>query len=992
MDSRIILEPGTKLRFPGMECTIDSFVGKGSNAVVYLGSYPDEQFKSLRHRILIKELFPYDPKGQIFRDSEGNVCWKENAAPAMEMHKLSFRRGNEVHLKLLGEHPSDIDANINTFSLNQTLYTVLGFSGGRSLDKELNGEKSSGIPLNVHVRRIMGTLDVLEAFHNSGFLHMDISPDNILLIGEGKRERITLIDYNSVHTLREIRQRENVYYSAKEGFTAPEIRSGRTDSIGYPSDLYALTAVFYRSLTGRNLTVLQTVRGQVPDVSDAPCLAEVPDTVNSMVKKILKRGLMTLVSRRYQTAEEMRKDLEELQDRIEGKGITHPALWETGRANILRAVRSNPALNYIREDEKIYPILGETVREMAGQEEETLSLEELIKKMASPGGKSVFLLGSGGSGKTTALLRAAYLQPEKYSGTDPAFTYLSLYGWSEGKTSYIKDHILESLRFKPDTQNMEMARHELIRLLSTPMYTRLGERPKLVILLDGLNEITGDTKELIKEITELSAMPGVRILLTGRSDADEISFCRVRLRPLEKEEVRKILGENGILPPEEEAMSELLCSPMMLSIYVQTSLNQEKQLVIHSQEELLDSYFAAIAEKEIRGLPEDSKMRWQTEAALSFVLPEIAGLMNRKGRALSDQDMLPALEKCYRRMKKRMMMRVFPEWIGHISDIRGETENAEAWYGLMVHEFLWRRMGMLVKDEQGRYRTSHQLIEEYLIRVQRRFEKKFFRYERTGAFLITVLCIICMAAAYESIYLPYLVPKKEEVKIPYDESLAENVLDASFAAYIICADQYEYFSGLIDCIQEEPDDEYAYERALKSCQNSLKIEMTTGMTRAAGYLESLFGSGEVMPWSGQPLKEDAYRAMLALPEERAAEYEVYLDTLVQAREDQSLWDYFGEDYIKKLDDLLQADAYVLGKYYNQVIAPELSAMEQSDSEEVRQNYMLYMKSIAFAAGQDEITEEATKDINIYARLRNTALSELRKNGLMEIFRIEENGR
>ena len=534
MDNRICLKAGTCLSFPGMECRVESFVGKGSNAMVYIGTYPDEQWKDLRHRVLIKELFPFHPQGMIFRDSEGNVCCTEEARPLMELHRLSFQRANEIHLQILSEYPADIDANINTFSQNQTLYSVLGFSGGRSLDKEM--EQETGTPLAVYVRRMMGALDVLEAFHNSGLLHLDISPDNILLIGEGKRERISLIDYNSVHTLEEIRQGGSFYYSAKEGFAAPEIRSGRSSAIGYGTDLYALTAVFYRMLTGRNLTVLETVRGQVPDISDAPCLADAPGTVRSMVRKILKPGLAATVSRRYRAAGQMRQDLEELMDRIEGKGITHPALWETGRANILRAINSNSALRYIKEEEKLYPVVGET------KSGERISSEELLSRMLSPGGSSFFLLGDGGAGKTTALLRAAYLQPAKYSGAEPAVTYLSLYGWTEGKSDYIKNRILESLKFKPETDSMELARHELVRLLSVPMYTRFGERPQLLILLDGLNEISGNTKELLQEIMELSAMPGTRILLAGRSDIEAVPFQRIRLKPLEKEEVGKILG------------------------------------------------------------------------------------------------------------------------------------------------------------------------------------------------------------------------------------------------------------------------------------------------------------------------------------------------------------------------------------------------------------------------------------------------------------------
>lgn len=59
MDGRKCLEKGTKLEFPGMYCTIESLMGKGSNAVVYLASYPDQHQRGLYHLVLIKELFPY---------------------------------------------------------------------------------------------------------------------------------------------------------------------------------------------------------------------------------------------------------------------------------------------------------------------------------------------------------------------------------------------------------------------------------------------------------------------------------------------------------------------------------------------------------------------------------------------------------------------------------------------------------------------------------------------------------------------------------------------------------------------------------------------------------------------------------------------------------------------------------------------------------------------------------------------------------------------
>lgn len=185
MDGRKVLKAGTKLPFPGMECEIDSVVGCGSNAIVYRGHYHDQQNSQLVHQVLVKELFPYDPNGKIHRDEQGNICIEAEAQDTMELHRFSFLRGNEIHIQLLMQHPGEIDANINTFERNHTLYTILGFSGGRSLEKELQSGKNHS--LKGLVKWIREALEVLEAFHASGYLHLDISSENILLIGQGKR-------------------------------------------------------------------------------------------------------------------------------------------------------------------------------------------------------------------------------------------------------------------------------------------------------------------------------------------------------------------------------------------------------------------------------------------------------------------------------------------------------------------------------------------------------------------------------------------------------------------------------------------------------------------------------------------------------------------------------------------------------------------------------------------------------------------------------------
>ena len=135
----------------------------------------------------------------------------------------------------------------------------------------------------------------------------------------------------------------------------------------------------------------------------------------------------------------------------------------------------------------------------------------------------------------------------------------------------------------------------------------------------------------------LASKDGVRILLTSRSEPEGFSCQKIMLEQLKWEEVKKALEEHGILPPQNMELQELLHIPMLLSMYIRTALAEKKQLQIDTKEELLEQYFAAILEKEIRTLPENARENWGIQAAIQYVLPEIAAQIQKLGRAISDR-------------------------------------------------------------------------------------------------------------------------------------------------------------------------------------------------------------------------------------------------------------------------------------------------------------------------------------------------------------------
>lgn len=770
MDTRIELQKGDRLLFPGMECTIDHSVGRGSNVIAYVGHYGDHQNPSLAHRVLIRELFPYDRNGGIWRSPDGDIHIESAAEPVYELNRLTFLRGNEVHVHLLETIPADVDVNINTYEYHNTLYSLVGYSGGRSLHEEpgrAQGEKrepgreqredrsADGTELLMNTIRIMkGALDVLQAFHQAGYLHLDISPDNILLIGEGGKERVTLIDYNSVHTIEEIRTGKSVYYSTKEGFTAPEVLMGRFSRIGKWTDLYSMTAVLYVCLTGRKLTPLQ-MTGNSPvtiDKSEFPFLEGCPETVLSLLRRILCRGLAVTPYRRYQNAEQMRADLAELEDRILGRGITHWALWEAGRARIRRSLNENPALDYLRDEKRIYPLYA-----MSEDGEKISLLHHFIN------GAPVLLLGGGGTGKTTTLLRIACGQGGRYTLSSAVVCYISLYGYRDKEQNYICDRLLESLKFKPHTDSMESARRELLQLLDRPV------RGQTLLLLDGLNEASGDTGPLLEEIGRLSGLAGVQVILTSRTDPGLAGYRKLTLCRLEQEEVKRILSGEGILPPENMEVFDLLTFPMLLAMYIRTVQSREQQIRPDSRDQLITEYLAAIVEKEKRNLPGENSFSMGCEAAVRYLLPEIASLAERKKHALSNRELRRLVESCFGELSKRTITTVYPDWIGHTADLRSGAKTADEWYGIAILDILWKRLGFLVRDEQGNFRILHQMIEDYLVEKNRQFHKEFDREKRRektlkGFFLLCAgILLVTGIIGYTAFMNAQLADRRREI-------------------------------------------------------------------------------------------------------------------------------------------------------------------------------------------------------------------------------------
>jgi serine/threonine protein kinase len=146
----------------------------------------------------------------------------------------------------------------------------------------------------------------LGAAHQSGMVHRDVKPSNVLLTAEGDAK---LADFGLVRRISEL-ERAGVPVAGTPTFMAPELFAGIPAS--HRSDIYAVGVMYYYLISARlpfaseqmgELISLHRF-GPVPDLSTI--IPNVPEHVNA----ILKRCLAKHPEDRYQSAEELADDLQ----------------------------------------------------------------------------------------------------------------------------------------------------------------------------------------------------------------------------------------------------------------------------------------------------------------------------------------------------------------------------------------------------------------------------------------------------------------------------------------------------------------------------------------------------------------------------------------------------------------------------------------------------------------------------------------------------------
>ena len=218
--------------------TIEGVLGQGGFGITYLGT--DELHEK---KVAIKEFFP---QGIVTR----NIEYQDTVTVTFVGEKDNYEKGKERFLKearTMAKFSKDegIVKALDFFEINNTAYIVMEYLEGITLKQYLRENKR--IAPEDLIELLVPLIESLDEIHSQGMIHRDISPDNIMVLPDG---RIKLMDFGAARDYTEFGEK-SLSIVLKPGYAPPE--QYQTHGIQGPwTDIYALCATMYKCITGEN--------------------------------------------------------------------------------------------------------------------------------------------------------------------------------------------------------------------------------------------------------------------------------------------------------------------------------------------------------------------------------------------------------------------------------------------------------------------------------------------------------------------------------------------------------------------------------------------------------------------------------------------------------------------------------------------------------------------------------------------------------------------
>ena len=263
---------------------VESLLARGGMAEVYLGTHT-----TLQREVVVKILRNYDEEHPVLLER--------------------FQREARVVARLRHAHIVQV---FDFDTIDDQPYIVMEYIAGPSLSKYLNTlHKKIGRLELPHVSRLLtGVASALQYAHETGVIHRDVKPANILLASRLSHVTLgvplpedfepVLTDFGLVRILSSSHQTTIGRIAGTPAYMSPE--QARGDQTDGRTDIYSLGIVLYEILAGyvpfdgeSTLSVL------LKHISEPP--AQIPG-LSAPLQQVLDRALAKNATDRFQTANE----------------------------------------------------------------------------------------------------------------------------------------------------------------------------------------------------------------------------------------------------------------------------------------------------------------------------------------------------------------------------------------------------------------------------------------------------------------------------------------------------------------------------------------------------------------------------------------------------------------------------------------------------------------------------------------------------------------
>ena len=261
-------------------------LGEGGFGITYLG-----WDTVLKRKVAVKEYFPTFLVSREVSLTLDVTCHTSGNQPTYEKGREQFLREAKTMARL--DSIPEIVQVLDHFPEHNTAYIVMEFLEGRTL-KEVVAQ-SGPIPADTMLALLEPVLRAMEAMHQAGVIHRDISPDNLMELKDGT---VKLMDFGCA---RDFQSGLTETITLKHGFAPREQYSGRDQ--GPWTDVYALCATVYYCLTGK-VPPRATLRGEEEQDPMIPPRQLGADLIEEQERALL-RGLSPKVENRWHSAAEL---------------------------------------------------------------------------------------------------------------------------------------------------------------------------------------------------------------------------------------------------------------------------------------------------------------------------------------------------------------------------------------------------------------------------------------------------------------------------------------------------------------------------------------------------------------------------------------------------------------------------------------------------------------------------------------------------------------